>query len=500
MTTTTTSTTRPRALRALLPLLLALAMVAAACGGDDGGEGADGNGSGAEDCPVGAHTEADGRTEITVWHAWVGLTKRTIEAIAEDYNESQDAVTVRVEAQGTYEELLKKYEDAIADPDSLPDIVLSEDTTTRFMIDSQTILPAQACIDADPDAAEIYEDILPAVTAAYTVEDVLWPAAFSVSSPVLYANLSHLDQAGLPTDTLPRTLDELRATAEAIKAAGIAGVDRPLVARMDSWYLEHLLTGSEQPIVDKANGRDGLATTSELDNELTLEVFEWFKSMYDDGLLNAIPYSNTYGQLFAMALGQSSILIDTSTAITSVNSAIEGSLTNEDIGAEDLDIDLSAIQLSGLEIGVGLNPGFEEAGKGQIGGAGWYMVDSGDEARLAASWDFLKYFNETPQQVRWTLEGSYLPISESARQDPELVEEFETTRRGCWLAIAADSLDALDPDFPGPVIGPYNQLRSSVRAAMESVTLGGEPAQAMVDKVDQELQSALDAYAREVGA
>src|SRR5690606_31537248 len=83
---------------------------------------------------------------------------------------------------------------------------------------------------------------------------------------------------------------------------------------------------------------------------------------------------------FAMALGQSSILIDTSTAITSVNSAIEGSLTNEDIGAEDLDIDLSAIQLSGLEIGVGLNPGFEEAGKGQIGGAGWYMVDSGDVA------------------------------------------------------------------------------------------------------------------------
>ena len=50
-------------------------------------------------------------------------------------------------------------------------------------------------------------------TAAYTVEDVLWPAAFSVSSPVLYANLSHLDQAGLPTDTLPRTLDELRAAS-----------------------------------------------------------------------------------------------------------------------------------------------------------------------------------------------------------------------------------------------------------------------------------------------
>ncbi len=499
MNTTTARTARRSALRALLPLLLAMAMLAAACG-DDGGDASGGNGGGGGgDCPVGAHTEADGPTEITVWHAWVGLTKRTVESIAEDYNESQDDVVVRVEAQGTYEELLKKYEDAIGDPETLPDVVLSEDTTTQFMIDSQTILPAQECIDADEDAQAVYDDLLPAVTAAYTVEDVLWPAAFSVSSPVLYANLSHLDQAGLPTDALPQTLDELRATAEAIKAAGIKGVDRPFVARMDSWYLEHLLTGSEQPMVNNSNGRDGLATESELDNPKTLEVFEWFKSMYDDGLLNAIPYSNTYGQLFAMALGQSSILIDTSTAITSVNGAIEGSLTNEDLGAEDLDIDLSQIQLDSLEIGVGLNPGFEEAGKGQIGGAAWYMVDSGDEARIGASWDFLQYFNETPQQVRWTLEGSYLPISESARQDPELLEEFETTRRGRWLAIASDSLDALDPEFPGPVIGPYNQLRASVRSAMEAATLGGEPAQAMADKVHDELQSALDSYAREVG-
>lgn len=492
----------PRALltRSLMPLLLGISLVAAACG-DGGSEGADGSkgDSSQGGCPVGAHTEADGPTEITVWHAWVGLTKRTIESIAEDYNASQDDVTVRVEAQGTYEEMLKKYEDAIGDTATLPDIVLSEDTTTQFMIDSNTILPAQECIDADPDAKAVYDAILPAVTAAYTVEDVLWPGAFSVSSPVLYANLSHLDSAGLPTDKLPETLDELRSAAEAIKAAGVAGVDRPLVARMDSWYLEHLLTGSGQEIVDKSNGRAGLATESELDNPKSLEVFEWFKSMYDDGLLKAVPYSDQYGQLFAMALGQSSMLIDTSTAITAVNGAIEGSLTNEDLGAEDLDIDLSSIQLDGLEVGVGLNPGFDQAGKGQIGGAGWYMVDSGDEPSMAASWDFLKYFNETPQQVRWTLEGSYLPVSESARKDPELLAEFDTTRRGRWLAVAAQSLETLDPDFPGPVIGPYNQLRASVRGAMEELTLGGKEPQALVTQIDDKLQRDLKTYADELG-
>lgn len=502
----TSDPTRPgRLVRWLLLPLVAFALVAAACGGDGTDGTASGGGNGAESaCPVGAHEDADD-VEITVWHAWVGLTKRTIESIADDYNDSQDKVTVRVEAQGTYEELLKKYEDALGDPDTLPDIVLSEDTTTQFMIDSDTVLPASECIEADPGAQAVYDDILPAVTAAYTVEGVLWPAAFSVSSPVLYANLSHFDAAGVPTDEMPQTLDDLRSTAEAILAAkgsgapGLESLERPLVARMDSWYLEHLLTGSEQPIVNNSNGRDGLATESELDNPVTTEVYEWFKSMYEDGLLNAIPYSNTYGQLFAVALGQSSMLIDTSTAITSVNGAIEGTLTNEELGAEDLPIDLSDIQLDGLEIGVGLNPGFDSAGKGQIGGAGWYMVDSGDEATVAASWDFLSFFNETPQQVRWTLEGSYLPVSESARQDPALVEEFESTRRGRWLAIAAQSLETLNPDFPGPVIGPYNQLRTSVRASMERLTLDGAAVDAEATRIDEELQRALDDYAREVG-
>jgi sn-glycerol 3-phosphate transport system substrate-binding protein len=493
---------RPRRRLFLLPLLAVLALLAAACGGGDDtadGGGDTGGGSDLPTCPVDALDDADGPTEITVWHAWVGLTKRTIESIAEDYNASQDKVEVKVEAQGNYEEMLAKYEAALADPESLPDIVLSEDTTTQFMIDSGTVMPAQACIDADPDAKAFYDQVLPAVTSGFTVEDTLWPAAFSVSQPVLYANENHLTAAGLDPAALPGTLDELRAAAEQIKAANIPGVQEPLVLRLDSWYLEHLLTGAKQPIVDQNNGRDGLATESELVNDKTTEVYEWFQSMYDDGLLKAIPYSQPYDQLFAMALGTSSMLIDTSTAITSVNGAIEGTLDPADIGLEAGSLDLSSFDLGGLTIGVGLNPGFTEPGQGQIGGAGWYMVDNGEEAPVAAAWDFLKYFNETPQQVRWTLEGSYLPVSEAAREDPTLQKEFETTRRGQWLAVASSSLEDLDPDFPGPVFGPYNEFRASVRDSFEKITLGGADIDSTIDSVNTGFQEALTGYADEVG-
>jgi sn-glycerol 3-phosphate transport system substrate-binding protein len=495
-----------RPLLLALTFLLSAGLLATACGGSDSGDGGDagGDGSGGDlpECPVGAHEDADGVTQVTVWHAWVGLTQRTVESIAEEYNASQDQVEVTVEAQGTYEEMLAKYESALADPDSLPDIVLSEDTTTQFMIDSGTIMPAQACLEADPDAQEFYDQVLPAVISGYTVEDVLWPAAFSVSQAVLYANETHLEQAGLDPAVLPTTLDELRSTAEAIRDAGVPGVDKPMVARMDSWYLENMLTGVEQPIVNNANGRDGLATESELLNEQTTEVYEWMKSMYDDGLLNAIPYSQPYDQLFAMALGSSSMLVDTSTAITSVNGAIEGTLDPADLGVDegdDLAGVISGIELDSLRIAVGLNPGLEEAGKGQIGGAGWYMVDNGEDATIGGAWDFLQFFNETPNQVRWTLEGSYLPVSEAARNDPAMQEEFETTRRGMWLGIATGSLDELDPDFPGPVMGPYNQFRSLVRDSFEKITLDGQEVESTIDSVNTSFQDALTSYAEDVG-
>lgn len=492
----------------LLCLSTVAALILAACGGDDQASDDDRSPAAVGDlpsCPVDALDGAEGNTEITIWHAWVGMTARTIEAIARDYNASQDRVTVSVEAQGTYEELLAKYEATLADPSGLPDLVLSEDTTTQFMIDTGVIVPATACIEADEAAAEFYDQVLPAVTAGWTVEDVLWPGSFTVSQPVLYINEAHFEAAGLDPADPPETLAEMREAAETIAAAtsttpALASVNEPLVLRLDSWMVENALSGVAQPVVNNDNGRSGLATESELDNDRTAEALGWYQEMHRDGLLKAIPYSQPYDQLFAMALGSSSMLVDTSTAITSVNGAIEGTLTAEDLGAsDDIGIDFSAIKLDSLRIGVSLNPGLEAPGRGQVGGSGWYVVDRGDDAKIAAAWDFLRFNNETDQQVRWTLEGSYLPVSESAREDAALLEEFDTTRRGRWLAAASEGLEELDPNFPGPVIGPYNLFRAEVRTALERITLGGEDIDTTIASTSEKFQRALDQYRADVG-
>ncbi len=483
----------------------ALALLAAACGGSSEESNSGGSGGGGEEqaaevdpslCPVAALEAAAGPIDVTLWHAYAGLTKTTLEELAAKYNASQQKVRVLVESQGSYEELLKKYEDRLADPASLPDIVLTEDTTTQFMIDSGTVVPAAACIAADPVSAAVYDAILPAVTAAYTVDGVLWPAAFSVSTPVLYANENILKAAGVDATKLPGTLDELRATAEQIKAANIPGLQAPLVMKVDSWYLEHWMTGDDKALVNNENGRAGLATASELLQPTTTQIMEWLQGMVADGLLKAIPSTASgVDEYLAINNKTSAMLIQTSTAISTVAALLSGQVDESALSSEGVNADVD----QSLKIAFGPTPGLTGAGKGQIGGSGWYLVDGPDDAAIAAGWDFLEFFLQTPNQVAWTLQGSYLPILQSAADDPALQQEFTSTPKGQGLSVAYQSLQSLDPEFPGPVIGPYNSFRTEVRTAMDNVMLSNAPIQPALDGANAKFQAALDAYAADVG-
>ena len=492
---------RSHAWRVLLATVAGLALVAAACGSGGGsGDGGDGGGdtaAGADACPYDALEDADAPVEVTVWHTEIGLPGQTLEQLAAEYNASQDRVVVEVEYQGTFDEQKKKYSDAMADPDTLPAIIQPDDTITQFMADSGTAIPAQACIEADPEAAEIYEDMVPIVPAAYTIEDVLWPGAFSASGAAMYANVRILEAAGLDPNALPSTLDELRAAAEQIKAAGVPGVEEPLVMRIESWPLEFWTSGARTPIVNEDNGRSGLATESEYANETTQEILEWLQQMEADGLLKYTDYSDLVAPFLAMAGETSAFLIDTSAAISTVNSAIEGTLRPDQVGMED-GTDLSGLSFPDLRLTVGMLPGLTEPGKGQMGGAAWYLVDVGDPAVIAGAWDFMKWFNQVEQQVTWAIEASYFPVRQAAVDDPALQAFWADTVPGRWMEAAYQGFTSLDPEFPGPVIGPYTEYRQAVTNGLERIILNGADVATTMDEVDADFQQQLDDYVADV--
>ena len=481
---------------------LCVLLVAAACGGSSESDGGGGDEAAsretpadAANCPVDALEQADGVTEITVWHAYNSLTQETLEQAASEYNASQDRVRVSVEAQGTYPELLKKYEDSLGDPAGLPDVIFSEDTTLQFMVDSGSVIPASDCIAADPDAAEFYDDLLEPIATSYTVGERLWAAAYGVSMPIMYVNNDHLRAAGLSTDDYPGTLAEVRAAAEELKAANIADLEAPVVMQLYGWYPENWLTGAQQLIVDEDNGRSALATESEFDNETTTEIVEWMDQMEADGLLKAYPYSSDITQFLAMGNGSASILIDGSRAITAVDAVVGGGSAGEIPEGGSIDPD----QVAGLDVNVAPVPGVDEPGQGAVWGSAAFLVAGEDDAKVAAGWEFLQYFNSTPVQTQWLLKGSYLPVTEAVQDAPEVQALFNDSRVGQWLSIANSQLLSIDPSFPGPAIGPYNEFRAGLHAMLDDVVLGSAEPAAAIEEFNASFQDDLSSYADEVG-
>lgn len=470
--------------RRLTALFVVAVLVAAACGGD-----ADSPTAAGGDCPVDALEDVgpgDGPVEITVWHTFVGLPSDTLNQLADEYNESQDRVRVEVESQGAaVEELVRKYRQAIPSGE-LPDIALFDDTSTQFLADSGTIVPAGLCAEAD-DYTE-YEDFLPVVLDYYSIDGVLQPGSFNLATVLLFYNRDHFTAAGLDPDDPPETLAEMGEAAETIAQAGV--VDEPFVLHLTPFPLEFWTTGAGAPIVDNENGRgEGTTTAGLLSNDATTEALDTLVAIKDDGLLNPVPgVEGQVDHLFAMGLEQSSMTLESSTAVTTVNAVLEGNLDPAELGLETelppIDVNLDAAEF----------PGLRAAGEGQVGGNVWYMANTGSAPEQAASWDFIKYVNRPENQVRWTLDGSFLPAREAVAADPALQEDWATTRSGRWLAIAYEMVSRLDPDWPGPLIGPYTETRNAIRDAYDEIMFSGTAVDDALATADEAVTEAITDY------
>ena len=97
-------------------------------------------------------------------------------------------------------------------------------------------------------------------------------------------------------------------------------------------------------VVNKDNGRDGLADESTFDNPVTHEVYTWIKEMVDEGLLQG--HSATTGQInqyLAVAQQNSSMMIETVDRRDDHQGRARRR-TSSDVGVDDRDdVDLSKI-------------------------------------------------------------------------------------------------------------------------------------------------------------
>lgn len=469
--------TTMRPARFLSALVLGGLLLGACGGGDDGGGGGGGDGEvDASACPMDVLEEATSPIEVTFWHGMTANNETTLQALTDEYNQSQDKVRVKLVFQGTYDEMSDKYITALRGGE-LPNVIMLEETRIQPMIDTGSVLPAQACVDA---AGYDLSDHLDAVIDEFTIDGELWPMPFNVSGPVLYYDQNDFRKAGLDPNDPPSTFEELEAAARAIKESGAAGSGMALTLRPGN--IEQWFNMAGEPIVDNDNGREGRAEEALLDSEIGVESLAFMKRMMDEGLaVNVGNNANEADNVLALGAGDAGMTIGTSAALGTIWAV-------KDSG-----------QYADVEVGVAPMPGPETAEDGGIltsGAALWIIDRDASDEEKAASFDYLRFLNEPSSQATWHLGSGYIPIRKSVVDDPGIQELWQ--RRPSYR-VAYDQLLGSNGGN-GPIIGAYKEFREAIVEALERVVVNREDPEAVAADLDRKATEALQSYNDRLGS
>jgi sn-glycerol 3-phosphate transport system substrate-binding protein len=427
-------------------------------------------------CPVGAARKAKSKpVELTFWHAMTRANEDTLQRLTDQFNASQSDAKITLVNQVSYESLFDKYKAALGGGE-LPDLVQFEDTSLQSALDSQSVLPVEACVKADKYSLK---DFVKRTVDYYTVKGTLVGMPFNVSNPILYYNKQAFEKAGLDPEQPPTTLDEVKDAAQKLVDAGVT--TKGYSIKLDPWYLEQWLAKAGKTYVNHSNGRKARASATSFDNPTGVEVAAWLKDMVDSGLaVNTGKPEGNIDNLLAIGNDNAAMTIDTSANLGTITQVLgSGQFPNVTIGAAPM-------------------PGPVGKGGVLVGGAALYIVDSIPNAKKDAAWQYIKHLVAPEQQAAWGAGTGYVPLRKSATELPAIQD--------LWAAhpeykVAYDQLvtGVNNAATAGPVIGPYQQIRDGVTDELTAMLTQGKSAKAAVKSAAEKGDAAIEEYNARVG-
>jgi sn-glycerol 3-phosphate transport system substrate-binding protein len=427
----------------------------------------------ASSCPVGALAKAAQKpVQITMWNSTTQANLAALQKLTNQFNTSQTDVHVNLLNQPSYTDTLNKYKASLSGGER-PDVVQIQDIDQQLVIDSRSILPAQACIDAEHIDQS---DFLPRILSYYTVQGVQYAVPFSASNTVLYYNKQAFVKAGLDPNKPPTTLDELRTASQKIVSSGVARYGVAL--KLDSWHLEQWLAMDGQLFVNNDNGRAKRATAVAFDEPSGQAIFSWLSGMGRDKLAESTPNTG-FDNLLAVANNVAGMTMETSASLGTILQV------------------LGSGQYKNVTLGVARLPGPVATGSTAPAGSGLFVVANTTPAREEAAWKFTQFLTQPAQQAQWAAATGYVPVRLSSPAQPILAQAWTKNPE---LRLAYDQLTggANTPASQGAVIGDAEGVRTAVINAEASLFQGADPTKAL-HTAAQGANEAISSYEARVG-
>lgn len=415
-------------------------------------------------------TAEDAPVEITFWHAMGGANGEAIAKMVEDFNAlNAGKIKVTYEYQGSYDEAFTKIQ--AAGMSSMPcDIMQVYDIGTRFMIDSGWITPVQRFIDAEGyDISQIEENI----AAYYTVDGSLYSMPFNSSTPLLYYNKTVFAAAGLDAQVAPKNFSEIYEMAEKLKVTTEDGSTRyGLGLGNYGWFFEQWVGKMGEHYVDQNNGRGEAYATKVMfgENGAGKDILTMWDKVITDGVS---PYLNmgTSDSKAAFIAGDVCMILESTAALKSL-------LTN--VGDD-------------FEIGVGYFPSInaDDEGGVSVGGGSLWAFDTDDQARMDATWTFIKYMIAPEQQAYWNAQTGYFPITVATHE----TEAFKANiAQYPQFQTAIDQLHDSAPRYSGALLSVFPEARQIVQDYTARLVNKETDVDATLEGMVKEINKAIENY------
>lgn len=442
-------------MKKLLALLIfGLVLFIAACSSD--GEASEDDSSTGAKASSEDTSESDGEKQtVTFWHSMGGAGQEALDAIVNSYNQSQDAVQVNAEYQGTYDEALTKF-NAVAGTDSAPTMMQTFEIGTMSMINSGNIVPIQEFVNADSyDMGGLEENIV----SYYSLNDTFYSMPFNSSTPVMYYNKEAFEAAGLDPEAPPETFEEVEEASTAIVESNPDMKGFALQAY--GWLYEQLLANQGALLLNNNNGRTDASTEIGWTEEEGKSIFTWVENMVNDGTF--ANYGTNGDNMMAGFLAGD------------VSMFLQSSASSRDV-----------IDNAPFEVGIAFLPHPEDKERQGvvIGGASLWMIDGKPEAEQQAAWDFMKYLQTPEVQAEWHVGTGYFAINPAAYEEQTVKDAYEEMPQ---LQVTVDQLQATEPSYAtqGGLMDMIPEGRKIMETALETVYNGGDVDEAYNTAVDQ---------------
>ena len=459
---------------------VALSLVFAGCGGGTSSAPPGPQGTAAKVdpslCGLNAFASATKPVEVKFWEAMERTNEDWLVQATNQFNASQHAVHVTLTQFPNYQDLLTKYTAGLSTGD-LPDLFQPEDTTVQRLIDSKSVVPMQACVDADH---YVMTDFLPRAMAYYSYQKVLYGMPWAISNPILWYNRTAFIKAGLDPDKPPTTLEQVKEYSQKIVATHAA--KHGIALRVEPYVFEFLNAKSGGTLVNNDNGRSARATAATLTTPIALQIWTWWNDMVKSGLArNTGGAVGNIDHFLAIGSGDAAMTLEASGVLGSVKQVLESG------------------QYSTVKIGAGPLPSITGGGGVPVGDASLWIAAHATLATRAAAWQYVTYLVSAQQIASLAVEGGYAPNRTDATKVPSLALKWklEPIYRVSYDQVTTG---AEAPPTEGSLIGDYQGVRDAIKDGMLAMLTQGLTPQAGLDKAQSEATAAIQAYNARVGA